>query len=388
MPASRALELTGGTVESQVPRQEPPSRYQIRTRFGAAGVRGTQFGVRVQPAAGMVTEVTEGQVELAGAGFRPLQLPAGTGALADGSRRAPQARTMLPAPALEDEILLTPESTLQAAAVPGAAGYELQVATGSAPPLPILQRAADAPSFALQPLRDGSYQVQLRAVDALGIPGRIAQRPMTLITLASPFLSEPAMDAVLPEGLPGRLLCSDVPNANRYEFELRPVDPVREPVRLTATAGCDVVLPALPAGRYEWRASAARELPGGRVLRGAASAPGRFSIVARPPVPAVRVGGGQGLLLMWDGAPDARYVVQVARDLAFTQIVSETMTDAPQASLDVPGGQSYFVRIRALSGAGLSSDFSPPRIIRGPLRLGTSDGGPVRASDGSVVEPQ
>lgn len=385
LSGARSLELLNGAAESSVPRENPPRNYRIRTRWGVAGVRGTQFGVRLLPSGSMATDVTEGAVELAGSTFKPVQLAAGTGAVAGGPQRQPQASPLLAAPALQERFVLTPEAGLRAGAVSGAAAYELVIGTDAQPPVPLSRAESATPVFTLPPLPDGNYSVTVRAVDAQGIPGQPAARPLQVLALASPLLSEPPIDAVLPEGSPARLLCSEVPRAGLYEFQVSSGG--RPSPRPPASARCETLLPALPAGTYEWTANAAIELPGGGVLRGATSQTGRFSVVARPAAPTVRLAGGQDLRLMWDGAPDARYIVQVARDLAFTSLVSETMVEVPQASLSVPAGQAFYVRIKTLSGAGIASDFSPPRIVRGPQRLGTSDGGPVHASDGTPVEP-
>ncbi|HET6829002.1 MAG TPA: FecR family protein, partial [Ramlibacter sp.] len=384
---SRTLELQEGSVESSVPKQQAPRSYQIRTRVGAAAVRGTQFGVRLLPRSVMVTDVTEGEVALAGEGYRPVQLSAGTGARADLSRRQPSATPLLPAPALDDPLVLTPESELRGGAIANAHAYEFEVATDAEPPATLLRTAGASPVFPLPRLNDGTYRVTLRAVDAQGIPGQPRARKLTVVSLPSPFLSEPANDGLVAQDLPSRLLCSEVPNATGYEFEIRRLDAQQEPQRLQATGACEVAIPTLPIGRYEWRALSARSIAPGRTLRGAWSAPARFAVAARPPAPAVKVAGGQAMRLMWEGVPDATYMVQLARDLEFRSIIQEKKVDAPEVTLQVPTGEAYSVRIRTLSSSGLASDFSQPRIVRGPAWLGTTDGAPVRDSVGTPLAP-
>jgi hypothetical protein len=386
-PQGRTLELQGGGVESTVPRQQGPRNYQIRTRVGTAAVRGTQFGVRLSPQGEMVTDVTDGDVRLEGQGWRPVELPAGTGARVDRSRRQPVAAPMLAAPALDDPLVLTPESEVRGAAVDQAQAYELELATDAEPPATLRRAAGAAPVFALPALAEGTYRLTLRAVDAQGIPGRPAARKLTVVSLPSPFLSEPGNDSLLAHDLPARLSCSDVPNATGYEFEIRRLDAAQEPLRLQAAGSCAVPLPALAVGRYEWRALATRAIAPGRILRGAWSVPARFSVTQRPAAPTLRVSGGQSLRLMWEGVPDATYIVQLARDSEFRSILQERRVDAPEVTLQVPVGEAYYVRTRTLSGSGMASDFSQPRIVRGPHSLSTSDGAPVRDAAGTPLAP-
>ncbi|HVE54169.1 MAG TPA: FecR domain-containing protein [Ramlibacter sp.] len=385
---ARTLELQGGSVDSTVPRRLAPGSYQIRTRVGAAAVRGTEFGVRLLDAGTMITDVTAGEVVLAGEGYRPVGIPAGKGARADRSGRQPTATTMLPPPALDDPLVLTPGSEVRGSAVAGAQGYEFELATDAEPPATLLRAPVAAPAMALPPLTDGTYRLALRAVDAQGIPGQPVERKLAVISLPSPFLSEPANDSVLAQDLPARLTCSEVPNATGYQVEIRRVDAPEELRRLEAGGSCAVSLPALPIGRYEWRAFATRTIAPGRLLRSVPSAPARFAIAARPPAPSLKVSGGQSLRLMWEGVPDATYVVQLARDLEFRSLVRETRAEAPEVTLQVPTGEAYYVRIRTVSASGMASDFSQPRILRGPHSLATGDGEPVRDSTGTPLAPQ
>ncbi len=383
----RLLELQGGTVENQVPK-EPGRNFQIRTRYGAAAVRGTQFGVRLAAQGAMVTEVTEGTVELAGEGWQPVTLPAGTGAVADASKRQPQAVPMLPAMALDEPIYLTPGTPLAAPPVPGAASYEVELGAAGAPPQPGGRSTVAAPPFALAKLPDGNYQLTVRAVDGQGIPGLRTQRTLTLITLVPPFHSEPANDALVAAGLPSRLLCTEVPNATQYEIAVWRVDAPQEVRRFTSRDACAAQLPGLPAGGYQWQATSLRDLPQGRVLRSVPSQPGRFTVVNRPPAPTVREGTvPNGIRLAWEGEAGERYVVQAATDLAFTTLVSEQKLDAPQVVLSVPTGLTWYVRIQTIAANGFASDFSAPRILRGPPWLGAGDGAVVRDSSGAAIGP-
>lgn len=384
-PRPRVIELQQGTVESAVPAGTEGRSYQIRTRLGTAAVRGTQFGVRLPSGGAMVTEVTEGTVQLAGSGFQPVDLPPGTGAVADGSQRQPQAVPMLKAPALEEDPAVTPESGFEAGAVEGAAKYEFEIAP-AADPLAIRRVEGATPVFALRPIRDGSYRTRIRAVDAQGIPGLVTARTLTVMSLAAPFLNEPENDAVLGQDVETRMLCTDIPGATHYEIDIRRPGAKEEAVKLMVAGSCDTRMPMLLVGKYEWRAYTLRQLPNGKMLRSGPSAAGRFSIVVRPPTPALKVGGGQGLSLRWEGSPDASYIVQLASDEEFKQVISETKVDLPEVTLDVPTGGAYFVRIRTLSGS-VASDFTPPRIVRGPAFVGSSDGQPVRDSFGTPLGP-
>ncbi len=272
--------------------------------------------------------------------------------------------------------------------VAGAGSYEVELTAPGAPPQPDSRKTIAAPPFALPTLPDGSYRLTVRAVDGQGIPGRPAQRTLTLITLVPPFHSEPANDALVASGQPSRLACTEVPNASQYEVAVWRVDAPQEVRRFTSRDACGAQLPGLTAGRYQWQATSLRDLPGGRVLRSVPSQPGRFMVVDRPPAPTVREGSvPNGIRLAWEGEAGERYVVQAARDLAFTQRVSEQKLDAPQVVLNVPTGLTWYVRIQTIAANGFMSDFSAPRILRGPPWLGAGDGAVVRDSSGAAVGP-
>ncbi|HVZ43996.1 MAG TPA: FecR domain-containing protein [Ramlibacter sp.] len=361
---SRMLELKAGTAESQVPPGQG-QRFQIRTRLGTAAVRGTGFGVRL--AGTMVTDVTEGTVRLGGSGFQPVELPAGSGAVADASGSQPRAVPLLPAPQIEVDPIVTIDGAVRAQPVPGAVKYEFELAPAAQPDATLRRMTTESPVFPLQPLQEGGWRVRVRAIDAQGLPGLPAVRVISAVDFPPPVPGTPADGASVAQDLPGRFVCSEVAGATRYEIEIQSLDAQRDPVRLTAAPYCEGALPQLPPGRYGWRAFAVRELPGGGLLRTQPGPASRFAVVPRPSTPAPQPLPGNAVqrTISWQAVPGARYVVQVALDAGFNRVVSESTVDAPEAAVAVPPGSTFYVRIRTLSSTGVASEFSAPIVLRG-----------------------
>ncbi|RYY72667.1 MAG: LysM peptidoglycan-binding domain-containing protein, partial [Comamonadaceae bacterium] len=134
------LELTAGEVEARVPPRAVPARpgeqtFRVRTRMATVGVRGTHFRVALAPWAnapdGIAVGVQEGRVWVRGTGAAgDTELNAGQGLSLDATSPAGATQALLPAPELLDigRAQQQPAVTIAWNAVPGAAGYRVQLA--------------------------------------------------------------------------------------------------------------------------------------------------------------------------------------------------------------------------------------------------------------------
>jgi len=175
------LQLNAGKAEVQFnPAKASGSRFEIRTGFASAAVRGTAFRV-ASDARGTRTEVTEGTIAFAGlppdagraAPTDSVPVPEGYGSLVDESRKPIPPVRLLAAPALPQEPVFQRAPTLKFAfpALEGAVSYRALLAADAA--FERIVGAADLtqPEINFSGLAIGSYVLKVRAVDKFGLEG-------------------------------------------------------------------------------------------------------------------------------------------------------------------------------------------------------------------------
>ncbi|MDB5827901.1 MAG: hypothetical protein JWQ73_2121, partial [Variovorax sp.] len=153
------LKLLAGRVESRVIPQAQRT-YEVETRRGVLGVRGTHFVVRddgdrisVEVMQGAVSALTDASAA------RPALVRGGFGATMPADAAA-QTRALLPAPAFQErEGALVSRDTrrLSAQRVPNAAAYQLQIASDDGFEHLLWELQAVDPAFTLPRLPAGFY---------------------------------------------------------------------------------------------------------------------------------------------------------------------------------------------------------------------------------------
>jgi ferric-dicitrate binding protein FerR (iron transport regulator) len=123
------LELERGEIEAHVAPGGPGSSFEVNTRTGVAGVRGTEFRVRTDPD-GTQVETLTGLVALTGPGGESVEVPAGSRSRVarDGVLSAPTA--MLPEPKITEPLQgdWTRKGKLRWGAIKGANLYQIDLA--------------------------------------------------------------------------------------------------------------------------------------------------------------------------------------------------------------------------------------------------------------------
>ncbi|XAH25040.1 FecR domain-containing protein [Xylophilus sp. GW821-FHT01B05] len=391
--AQTQLELRSGRVESRVMPQTPAgSRFEVRTPLMAAGVRGTRFGVSVTAAGGASGDVEEGLVEVqarddAQAGSAVAVRPGEGTAMAAGER-APSAPTPLLAgpdlaglPALHQRPLLD----LPFPAVPGAVAYRGYVARDAALEQVEANMLVATPRLRFEGLDDGDYQVAVRAIDARGIEGPATQRAVRLKARPLPPATlQPLQDEELTSGTV-LLQWAESPGASGYALQVAQDAQFQQLVAdQPALAKSEFVLPDLASGIYHWRVRTRAAGRDGQPDAGPYGDVRSFS-VRRPAALAQLVSvPGEGLVLRWDGEPGQRFLLQVARDEAFADIVLSRQIEDRQARLPLASGR-YWVRFQATDADGFVRRFSSPQQLRIEPALRSEDGNLPRASDGSRI---
>lgn len=393
--AQSVLELRRGSVESSVPPgRDGARRFQVRTPKATTSVRGTRFAVTLAPDERTLAAVTEGSLavapQLAGTAEAATLLDAGHGVVvaADGQMGMPRA--LLPAPELSglpDTLHDADFLNISLAPVAGAVAYQVQVAHDADFIQTLRSGIFSTPQVRLPALQDASYHLQVRAIDEGGLPGNVAQRPITIKAHPiAPLYQTPAPGGTLSR-TQGELLCTPVAGVARYRIQVAADAGFAAPLLdETSAQQCAARVEQLAPGNYYWRAASVRDLPGGANDQGP-YAPGQaFTVANNPSAPNAADlqsrGDGPELQLRWPGEPGQRFRLQLAATEDFAApLVDERLSEPAWTASGVAPG-AYFVRIQTRDPSGLESSFSTPRLLRVQAAVQTQSGEPVTSSDG------
>lgn len=394
--AQSVLDLHKGSVESSVPPSENGARrFEIRTPMASTSVRGTRFAVALADDGRTLAAVTEGAlaVQQRAAHARATAVPTGQGLSVAANGKVGTPAPLLPAPdlaalpaTLEDARFVT----LALAPVPGASGYQVQLARDAGMAEVLRSGTFPTPQVRLPAMDDGSYHLAVRALDAQGIPGLIAQRPIAIKAHpVPPLYSAPPVDGILSR-TQGQLACTQVSGVARYRIQVAADAGFATPLIDGEHAPeCHAAVNTLAPGRYFWRAASIRQLPGGGMDQGPFAAPRSFAVADNPkaPDPAALQWGGQQL--RWPGEPGQRFRLQAATSEDFAAPVADERLTEPAWSAAALAPGLYYVRIQVQDPSGLESDFSPPfRFLVPGVSVLTGWDEPVTSSDGRPLERQ
>jgi len=356
-----SIELLRGGLENVVPRRPAGgTRFEIETPSAVAAVRGTEFRVSATADAARA-EVLEGAVAFT-AKRGGVTLPAGTGSVAAAGQASQPAVPLLPAPDLADvpaRIRRLPIS-IPLQPLPGAVRYQSQLLpAGSA--LIASDERSTTPHARARDLPDGDYLLRVRGVDANGLEGFQAERPLTIDARPEPpVLSAPASEAVVaPASLAFRWTDAGVAEyrlqiSDSAQFASTVVD------RVVAGTSTDVDASGLSPGLYHWRV--ASRAAGGKL--GPYSDVERLRVVPAAPQVEPPAQDGKSTTLRWRaGAEGSRYRFQLARDPQFADIVVERRVDAPTVTLEDLEPGPYVLRVQTVTPDGFEGAWSSPQRI-------------------------
>ena len=390
--AQSVIDLQRGSVESSVPPSRNGARhYEIRTPVASTSVRGTRFAVTLTDDGRTLAAVTEGalavQQRAASQKTRATPVPTGQGVRVAANGQVGTPAPLLPAPdlaalpaTLEDARFLT----LALAPVPGASGYQVQLARDTEQSEVLRSGTFDTPQVRLPALDDGSYHLAVRALDAEGIPGLIAQRPITIKAQPVPPLYQaPPVEGIVSR-TQGRLLCTQVSGVARYRIQVAADAGFAAPLIDDAQAlECGAAVSTLAPGRYFWRTASIRQLPGGGMDQGPFALPQPFAVADNPKAldPAT-LQWDDSRQLRWPGEPGQRFRLQIAQAEDFAALVADERLASPAWSSAALAPGLYYVRIQVQDPSGLESGFSTPHQILVQAPVMTQWGQTVTSSDG------
>lgn len=357
------IELLRGGLENVVQRRPGSgTRFEIQTPSAVAAVRGTEFRVSAS-ADSSRSEVLGGAVAF-GSSRGSVTLPRGTGSLAVAGQAPRPPIALLPAPglgALPATVERLPIS-IPLTPVPGAQRYQTQlIPAGSA--LVASDESSATPNARARDVPDGNYLLRVRSVDANGLEGLQAERPLTVNARPEPpVLSSPAPDATIATPHP-EFHWTEAGGAAGYRFQLAASQDFARLLVDQAVPGSAVAVDSqsLPPGLYHWRV-ATRATDG---EQGPFSDAERLRLVPVPPQVDPATHDDKAMTLRWRaGEPGTTYRFQLARDAQFTDLLADRRVDTASVSLDVPPPGEYQLRVQTLTADGFEGAWSPPQKIK------------------------
>jgi len=362
------LRVLRGSVEvfaTKVLRAKP---LEVVTPTAVVGVRGTNYRVALDDTANDRTrsEVIEGSVRFDATQGAGTDVAAGFGAVADASRSATQLVKLPAAPDLST-LPTRFERPLVRFAVPGeTAPLRVQVASDSAfDKIVSDQRVEAGAEVRIAGLDDAPWHLRARRVDASGIEGLDTDRAFVLKARPEPpVYRAPRSEGKQPAGSVEFAWALNV-EAPRVHLQ------VAEDAAFTkliedrdSIAGSALRADLARPGSYFWRVASIRA-DGDRGPFGDVQ---RFEVRPLPEPPSAGLAGdGQALVFRWSGRPEDRQRVELARDLAFTEVVASAELGTAEWVLPLPSrGGRYYFRYRSVESDGYTSPYSTTAMIDVP----------------------
>lgn len=364
-------QLQNGQVETQVvPLKGPASRYEIITPVIAVGVRGTDFRVSMDAEANVSrSEVLQGGVAVQGGGAL-LSVPAGFGTLAEAGKPLLPPVVLLQKPILTDmpELLQHVPLRFKWPALDNAVAYRAQVYADRNFQELLLNGAFNLNEAKWPDLPDGHYFLRVRGIDKQGLEGLNAEHAFTLHARpVAPFVSSP-MDNGKLYGNKVQFQWARPENAETYHIQLASSREFLTPVVDIVDVKDLQYAATLEPGEYYWRI-ASRTVSGDE---------GPFSdilsfivkpIPVAPIAPQPKIDSRQ-MLFQWPvGDEGQKYQFQLARDAAFSHIITDQTLDDPSITLKNPGSGHYFMRVKSIDADGFAGPFGASQRIEVPHNI-------------------
>ncbi|MDH5552690.1 MAG: FecR domain-containing protein, partial [Nitrosomonas sp.] len=365
------IELKQGRTENDVPiKSDVGTRFRIKTPSAISSVRGTDFRVGIlEDGARTSSEVLAGVVQVSGE-KRAVRVPAGFGSVTSlGAAPLPPV-TLLPAPDLSATptfyeslplvITLNPLSDAEA--------YRAQIAIDRE----FENLWADFTTASL-PFRDGNipdgdYWLRIRGIDDSGIEGKDSVVAFSLNARPEPpFVTAP---------LPGAAVDVEKPEfhwaaqseAAHYVVMISQQEDFSSLVFFDPAVKANSLKLSEPLepGHYFWRV----------VSVSATEGAGPYSDVMpfRAPFPAPELEEPEfdesEMTFAWRaGAEGQSFHFQFASDDAFNNLIHDQHTTASQATIPLPDGGSYYLRVKTIEADGFEGPWGAPQLIEIPYDI-------------------
>jgi hypothetical protein len=378
------LNVVAGTAEASVQKQPTAnSLFNIRTRRAVTGIRGTDLRVSDLGETAS-TEVLTGTVAVTGVAGQAVAVPAGKGTVVDPGGKPAAPVALLPPPDLTTGRSLYDRLTMDVtfAALPGASRYRARVlADTPTGPLVITERVSPQPEVSLDAPPDGNYRLAVRGIDASGLEGFEAAKPISIKARPVPPVAlapKPSETLFAPDVV---FRWSEPEGVSLYQIELEDASG-KKIVSAVEQRAPQYAAASLPAGQYRWRLNSIAAIAAGGQNVGPKSDWFSFSIEAAPAVGA-KPSGADGIGLNWTGKADARYLLELASDAQFARVVQRRQVTGLQTELTRVEPGIYFLRVRRDEPG---AAFGPSQRISLLRVWQTGSGGELSSSDGTPVD--
>ncbi len=341
------------------------SRIEIQTPSATAVARGTDFRVSVDAKGTTTSEVLQGGVGVE-AMKQTVVVNGGEGTLVSKGAPPLKPRKLLPPPVPTGlkPLYRTMPFLLKFGDLEGAAAYRLQLSMDSEGKDVIREQVIGVgQALEVAGLDDGTYYLQGRGIDGIGIEGLPLTPPVIRVRVnpLPPFIQEPT-DGLQVKGKSVSFQWLKVKDAVRYELQVSPDREFRDaPVTPVASDASSHDHAFGDFGSYYFRIrSLAKD-----GYEGGWSDTISFTLIPPPPSPALEKPAvdDKELRIRWrDQGAKMSYRCQIARDEGFQNLLLEQKVGRPEITLARPGEPGrYYVRTSTIDPTGYEGGFSVPQ---------------------------
>jgi len=374
-PAVRKLQLENGTLDISVtPQKQPsnrksrPNTFEVITPGAVAAVRGTRFDVVVDDDRKTSSGVTEGVIGVssnANAGTKTsrkkpsVTVNAGYGIPVAADGQLGETRALLPPAALDR--LQSRQSAdfvvLEWPALADAQGYLVSLAENVNPDHVLRNIETAAPRVRVSGLANGTYLLNVRAIDRDNILGMQARQSVDIkMAPAHPLYIQPALGQKV--GSHTELVCTPVAGAAEYHLQVSTDADFNTMVAdADGLNDCRHFAEQLQPGQHYWRVAAKSADAEGNLTEGPYSAPATFEVDAALDMTEAK----QYPTLYWIDDSGLRYTAQISKDEDFSTIVRELDVSGNSVSTEGLEPGSYFLRLQATDESEQAGNVTLPR---------------------------
>lgn len=358
------FSIEKGSADARVaPERNGVGRFEIHTPLLVTGVRGTRYRVSAVPGS-VRSEVLEGQVGISTPVSRagPTAVNAGYGVSTGPKGALSKPVRLLAPPSLDPlpSLVLGSSTQVSWSAVPGATSYMTTVARDIDLTEIVWTGTGSVRQATIDDLPDGQLYVAVSAISSAGLVGFATTAPIKVRTHpAAPLTLQPASEHTQ-YGDVAQFEWATAPDAALYEIELAQDAGFLTGRSAWTTAETRTSRPLEP-GHWWWRVRSVDRAGDA----GPWSDPIGFWI--EPPGPIPRSDDdGNTLSISWPkgrAASATAYRVQLATDVAFASVVSDTQVTTNELQIPRPQAGVYYVRVARLPEDGTlnAAAFSTPQ---------------------------
>lgn len=349
------------------------SRIEIPTPSATAVVRGTDFRVSVVADGASTCEVMEGVVGIE-ARRQKVAVREGEGTRVCRGKPPLKPRRLLPCPSPHP--VRSPVNTIPFRMgfdrTKGAVAYRYILSRDPEGKDTVQEKVINGEeALELSGLDDGSYYLQMRSIDEIGLEG--PSSPPQAITVRlnpmPPFVREPA-DGALIRGKSLAVAWLKVPDAAAYQIQAGPDREFRQPPEgLKDVKDTRHELSVDDFGSCFFRIRSVA--PDG--YAGVWSDTVAVTLIPPPASPDVESpeAGGKEMTIRWRSLGEKMsYHMQVAREETFREPFIDRRVERPEATMPTPAEVgTYFVRISTIDPEGYEGNYSAPQTFEVKRRL-------------------